>query len=305
MRKPILVVMAAGMGSRYGGLKQIDPVGPSGEIIIDYSIHDAIEAGFEKVVFIIRPEIEDAFREKVGDSLDGRIETAYAFQTLDALPAGMTCPPARQKPWGTGHAVFCAKDLIDAPFAVINADDFYGRAAFSKLYNYLEAAADTDTYDYCMVGYVLNNTLTDHGHVSRGVCRVDAEGRLAGIDERTKIQRFGAEVKYTDDEGATWTAIDPQSIASMNMFGYTPSILDELESRFVAFLEEKGQEPKSEFFIPLVTSDLIAEGKAAVHILPTDAHWLGVTYQEDTPVVQKAILELVAAGAYPECLWGK
>ncbi len=297
-----LVVMAAGMGSRYGGLKQIDPVGPSGEIVIDYSIYDALAAGFTKVVFIIREDIEEAFREKVGKSIEPRIKTEYVFQKLDNLPAGFEVPADRTKPWGTGHAVLCAKDAVDGPCAVINADDFYGAASFAAMGSYLAKAADTDVYDYSMVGFVLGNTLTDHGHVARGVCTGDAEDNLSAIVERTKIQRFGEGAKYTEDE-ENWVDIDTNCIVSMNMWGYTPSIFGELENRFGKFLDANMDNPKSEYFIPTVTNELIQEGKARVKILKTTERWHGVTYQEDKPKVKQAIGDMVAAGRYPQKLW--
>ncbi len=304
MAGPQLVVMAAGIGSRYGGLKQIDPVGPSGEIVIDYAVHDALKAGFDKVVFIIRRDIKDVFRRKVGEAVERRVETAYVLQGLDDLPKGFELPPGRTKPWGTAHAVLCAKDAVTAPFAVINADDFYGPGAFKALGEALRNVVDDErTYNYCMVGYRLRNTLTEHGHVARGVCTATEDGFLADLVERTKIRKFGDAVRYTED-GNNWTEIPADSIVSMNMWGFTPSVFEELEARFPRFLEENIDDPRAEFFVPTVVNELIQEGRARVRILPTDEKWLGVTYQQDKPRVKEAILAMVRSGDYPERLWG-
>lgn len=305
MADPTLVVMAAGIGSRYGGLKQIDPVGPSGEIVIDYSIYDAIKAGFKKVVFIIRKDIEQVFREKVGSTIEKQVETEYAFQELDKLPAGYEVPAGRTKPWGTGHAVLCAKDTVDGPFAAINADDFYGADSFRALGDYLRSVeSNQPVYPFSMVGYVLANTLTEHGHVARGVCTTNAEGYLETVVERTKIQKFDDGVKFTED-GENWEVIDPQSVVSMNMWGFTKEYMDELEARFPKFLDENINTPKSEFFVPFVVNDLIQEGKAKVKVLECKERWYGVTYQEDKPQLKQAILDKVEAGIYPRNLWGK
>jgi len=303
MAFPQLVVMAAGIGSRYGGLKQIDPVGPSGEIIIDYALYDAIAAGFQKVIFVISRAIEQAFKAKIGGAIEKKVEVAYAFQQLDALPDGFDVPPDRQKPWGTAHAVLCAKDQVDGPFAVINADDYYGRGAFQALSDYLKTAEDTaDFYDYCMVGYTLSNTLTRHGHVARGICSVSSEGYLETVVERTRIQQFGDEVKYTED-GENWIAIDGDSVVSMNMWGFTPSFMSELQARFPAFLEKNMADPKAEYFVPTVVNDLIIEGKASVKVLPTDERWFGVTYKQDKAEAVQAISRKIAEGVYPKQLW--
>ena len=295
--------MAAGIGRRYGGLKQIDPVGPSGEIVIDYSIHDALRAGFGKVVFVIREEIEEAFRETIGRNVEDRVETEYVFQRLDALPEGFEAPPGREKPWGTAHAVLCAAGAVTAPFAAINADDFYGRGAFESLSGYLsDARDDSGVYDFCMVGYVLENTLTDYGHVARGVCAVDNDGQLENIVERTKIKRFDGAVRFTEDD-ENWTDIDPRATVSMNMWGFTPGLMDELETRFRRFLEEFGNDPKKEFFLPTVVNELIEEGKARVKVLDCPERWYGVTYREDREPLTAMIAERVASGVYPEKLW--
>ncbi len=303
MAEPQLVVMAAGIGSRYGGLKQIDPVGPSGEIVLDYAIYDAIRAGFKKVVFIIRKEIEDVFREKVGHTIDKQIETAYVFQELDKLPPGFSVPEGRTKPWGTGHAILCAREAVTGPCAVINADDFYGPDSFRVLGEYLRNAQDADgLYDFSMVGFVLNNTLTEHGHVARGICTSNADGYLENVVERTKIQRFGQKVRFTEDD-KTWTDINKASTVSMNFWGLTPVIFDELANRFPAFLEANTKNLKAELFIPTIINDLIQEGKARVKILPTTDSWFGVTYQEDKPRLKEEIQNKIATGEYPENLW--
>jgi len=303
MPKPTLVVMAAGIGSRYGGLKQIDPVGPRGEIIIDYSLYDALLAGFGKVVFILRREIEAAFREGVGRRIESRCKTEYVIQGLDDLPAGFSVPAGREKPWGTAHAVLCCRNAVDGSFAVINADDFYGRSSFSTLADHLRVARDTAVaYDYSMVGYVLENTLTQHGHVTRGVCSVDDDGYLEEIHERHKVKRLSDRVCYSEDD-RTWIEIPEGKPVSMNMWGFTPSLFAELEARFPVFLREAGDDPKAEFLLPEVVSDLLAEGRARVRVLPTRERWFGVTYPQDKAWVKAGIRELVDRGVYPNPLW--
>jgi dTDP-glucose pyrophosphorylase len=304
MAEPQLVVMAAGIGSRYGGLKQVDPVGPSGEIVIDYSIYDALRAGFQRVVFVIRRDIEDVFREKVGRSIESRVDTRYVFQQLDALPAGFAPPPGRTKPWGTGHAALVARDAVDANCAVINADDYYGPASFAILAEHLRRAHDRNGIaDYAMVAFRLRNTVTEHGHVARGVCTARPDGRLASIVERPRIQTFGQAIRFSEDDGATWTDIAPDSLVSMNMWGFTPSIFDALAEGFPRFLRDRGADPKAEYFLPSVVNDLIQSGKADVRILPTDEKWYGVTYQEDKPELKAFIARQVREGRYPERLW--
>jgi hypothetical protein len=302
--KPTLVLMAAGLGSRYGGLKQIDPVGPSGEIIIDYSIYDALKVGFGKVVFIITKQNEEAFRERIGYRIEKLVDTEYVFQRVDDVPAGFEVPSDRKKPWGTGHAVMSCHNAVNTPFAVINADDFYGQASFKLLYDFLsEVDCQSDTYKYCMVGFQLENTLTEHGHVARGVCKVDANGYLQGINERTKIQKFEASAKYTED-GENWVDIPEGSTVSMNTWGFSPSIFKELDARFSPFLDfSKDNILKAEYFLPTVVDNLILEGKACVKVLPSRERWYGVTYQEDKPIVKQAISELILKGIYPEKLW--
>lgn len=305
MKKPVLVIMAAGMGSRYGGLKQIDSIDEQGHIIIDFSIYDAVKAGFEKVVFIIKKADEKEFKEAIGNRMEKRIQVEYVYQELDRLPEGYTVPEGRKKPFGTGHAILCCKDVLDAPFAVINADDYYGRYAFEEIYRYLTTHGDDTTYRYCMVGYVLENTLTENGHVARGVCRTDEKNHLVEITERTHIMRHGDGTAYTEDEGETWHTLPEGSTVSMNMWGFTPSILGELEQRFPIFLEKNLKEnpQKCEFFLPSVVSELIGEEKAEVEVLKTTDRWYGVTYHEDKQVVMDAIVNLKQQGVYPNKLW--
>jgi dTDP-glucose pyrophosphorylase len=300
--KPTLLVLAAGMGSRYGGLKQLDQVGPSGETIIDYSIFDAIRAGFGKVVFIIRRDIEKAFKEAIGSRYEGKIKVDYAFQQLDALPEGFSVPEGREKPWGTGHAVFCAKDLINEPFAVINGDDFYGRDGFKLLADYLYNAEDGEKADFSMCGFIMRNTLSDNGSVSRGVCEVNSDGNLSQVVEHTKIERNGKAAKSFIEDG---TVIDftGDEIVSMNMWGFTPSLFGYMENMFIDFLKERGNEMKSEFFIPLVADTLIKQGKADVKVMTSKDEWFGITYREDKPAVVASIKELVEQAIYPEKLF--
>jgi dTDP-glucose pyrophosphorylase len=299
-----LLVMAAGIGSRYGGLKQIDPVGPNGEIVVEYSVYDALRAGFDKVVFVIRSEIEDAFRERIGRSVESRVETTYVLQELDRLPAGFSLPAGRTKPWGTGHAILCARRSVVTPFAAINADDFYGRTAFDALAGHLRNAGDSGGIsDYAMVGYVLENTLSEHGHVARGVCKTGADGCLVDIRERQRVRGFPDGVKFAGDDGA-WVGLPAGSFVSMNIWGFTPGLFGELEARFPAFLRASAPDIlKAEFLIPEVVGSLVREGKARVKILPTAEKWFGVTYPEDRARVQAAIREIVARGVYPEDLW--
>lgn len=304
MTNPTLVVLAAGVGSRYGGLKQIEPVGPNGEIILDYSIYDALKAGFEKVVFIIKKEIEEVFRERVGSKIERQCETVYVLQDLEDLPPGFNVPPGRKKPWGTAHATLSCRGVVRSPFAVVNADDYYGLSVFQKISDFLSQVKDKDDLlNYCMVGYILNNTLTKHGHVARGVCKVNNQGFLEDIDERTHIEIMGNQVKYTED-GETWIELSKDSIVSMNLWGFTPSIFQELEWRFTQFLEENSDNlEKVEYFLPYLIKILIKENRAAVRVLSTDERWFGVTYQEDKPLVQNAIQSLIHNGFYPEKLW--
>ncbi len=306
MKKPVLVIMAAGMGSRYGGLKQIDPVDPQGHIIMDFSLYDAKKAGFEKVVFIIKKENEADFRERIGDRISRIMDVSYVFQDLNNIPEGYQVPEGRVKPWGTGHAVLSCLGCVDAPFAVINADDYYGSHAFQVIYDFLTTHQDDEKYHYTMVGYILENTLTENGHVARGVCETDENGYLLGIHERTHIERRGDITAYTEDDGATWVEIPEGSTVSMNMWGFTESMLGELKDRFGEFLADalKNNPLKGEYFLPSVVGELLEEGKADVKVLKSTDKWYGVTYKEDKPVVEAAIRKLKADGLYPENLWG-
>ncbi len=297
--------MAAGMGSRYGGLKQIDPVDKEGHIIMDFSIYDAKRAGFEKVVFIIKKENEADFKEAVGKRIEKVMEVAYVFQELSNIPEGFEIPEGRVKPWGTAHAVLSAIDEIDGPFAVINADDYYGRHAFQAIYDYLTTHADDEKYRYTMVGYRLKNTVTDNGHVARGVCRLNADNELVSVTERTRIEKRNGGIEYSEDDGATWNIIDGETLVSMNMWGFTHSILEEIKAGFPVFLEKglKENPMKCEYFLPAVVSRLLEEGRAAVKVLESEDKWYGVTYKEDKPVVVEAVRSLKDAGLYPDKLW--
>ena len=305
-KKPVLVVMAAGMGSRYGGLKQIDPVGCQGEAILDFSLYDAHEAGFETAVIIIKEAIREDFMEMVGKRLEKcPMEIRYSYQELDKLPEGYTVPAGRTKPWGTCHAVLCAKNEIgDAPFAVINADDYYGKSAYKVIYDALCAAQDGEKYDYCMVGYLLGNTVTDNGSVARGICQAE-NGCLTQVVERTRIEKQSDGIRFTED-GETWTDLSADTIVSMNLWGFTPSFLPELEARFPHFLDTlavKNPE-KAEYFLPLAVQDLLSEGKATVKVLQSPDKWFGVTYAADKPVVVEALKEKTDEGLYPATgLW--
>lgn len=308
MKKPVLVVMAAGMGSRYGGLKQIDPVDAQGHIIMDFSIFDAVRAGFEKVVFIIKKENEKDFREAIGDRLSRQIEVSYVFQDLHNLPEGYEVPEGRVKPWGTGHAVLSCIGTVDGPFAVINADDYYGKHAFQMAYDFLASGEEEqDVYQYMMVGYKLENTLTENGHVARGVCETDEEGHLIKINERTHIEKREDCTAYTEDDGKTWVEIPEGSTVSMNMWGFSESILGELKNRFRAFLDANlpVNPLKCEYFLPFVVDELLKEKKATVKVLKSMDKWYGVTYKEDKPVVVQAIQKLKDEGLYPQNLWEK
>ncbi len=304
MNKPVLVIMAAGMGSRYGGLKQLDPVGSYGQLIIDYSIYDARRAGFETVVFVIKPEIEADFKEAIGDRVSKVMNVKYAYQLKEDLPQGYTVPAGRTKPWGTAHAALAARKIVDGPFAVINADDYYGPEAYQEIFNYLSTHQDGEVYEYVMVGYLLKNTVTENGTVARGVCEETADHYLTQVTERTKIEK-GEPPRYTEDDGKTWTDLSADTIVSMNMWGFTRSFLDEALARFPAFLDKTLAEnpEKGEYFLPTVVSQLIDEGKARVKVLRSEDKWYGVTYREDKPTVVAAIAEKTAAGLYPDRLW--
>ena len=305
-KKPVLVVMAAGMGSRYGGLKQIDPVGSHGEAILDYSIYDAYEAGFRTAVIIIKEAIKKDFMDTVGARLaNSPMEIRYAYQELTCIPEGFTVPEGRTKPWGTCHAVYCAKDAIDgAPFAVINADDYYGKSAFRTVYERLSKAADGEKYDFCMVGYHLGNTVTDHGSVARGVCTADGNGYLADIVERLRIEKYENGIHFTED-GENWTDLNEDTIVSMNMWGFTPAFLEEIGKRFPAFLtvDVPKNPQKAEFFLPFLVSSLLEAGKATVQVLSSADKWYGVTYAADKPMVVAALKAMADNGLYPDGLW--
>lgn len=305
MVKPVLVIMAAGMGSRYGGLKQIDPVDEYGNIIMDYSIFDAVEAGFEKVVFIIKKENEKDFKEVIGNRMEKRIKVEYVYQSLDCLPDGYTVPEGRVKPFGTGHAVLSCYSVIEGPFAVINADDYYGKKAFQMIYDYLKNHGDDEKYRYTMVGYELGNTLSESGHVARGICTIDKEGYLTEIQERTRIERKDDGVAFTEDDGISWTALPMDACVSMNMWGFNHSMLEELKDRFTKFLDENLEKNplKCEYFLPSVVGELLQEKKATVKVLSSKDKWYGVTYKEDKEKVVNAMKELKKFGFYPETLW--
>ncbi len=284
-----LVVMAAGMGSRFGGLKQMEPISEDGRVLLDFSAYDAVKAGFTKIVFVIKKAIADDFISIVGKRIEKMVKVEYVYQELDKLPEGFTCPEGREKPWGTSHAILCCKDAVNEPFAVVNADDYYGRGAFEKIYN--ELIKDND--DYCMAGYRVKNTLTENGYVSRGVCEV-VDGCLTGVVERTKIM----DCKFTEDDGETWTELDPDTLVSMNLWGFKPDIFQYLEEGFINFLKEKINVPKSEYYLPQTVAELIESGKKTVKVIPAEDKWYGVTYKEDKADVVKAIGEFIAAGMY-------
>lgn len=306
MNKPVLVVMAAGMGSRYGGLKQIDPVDEHGNIIIHYSLFDAYRAGFRTVVFIIKPELEETFKEVIGPEVPQKMEIKYAYQVSDDLPAGYSVPEGRTKPWGTAHAALAARNMVDGPFAIINADDYYGVGAFKTIYDYLCDHPDTsESYEYVMVGYLLKNTVTENGSVARGVCTSTADGYLDTIVERTKIVKGEQMPRFTEDDGATWTDLPNDTLVSMNMWGFNRSYLDEAAARFPAFLDANlpTNPLKCEYFLPLVVSQLLSDGKARVRVLSSQDKWYGVTYKEDKPVVVNALADMRRNGVYPEIIW--
>ncbi len=305
MNKPVLVIMAAGMGSRYGGLKQIDPISDRGEIILDFSLYDAMMAGFEKIIFIIKKENEEDFRRLIDQRAGKYMKVEYAFQELTDIPQGYQVPAERVKPWGTCHAVLSARKLIDGPFAVINADDYYGPGAFQIIYDYLDQAKDDGKYRYCMVGYNLEKTLTENGHVARGVCKVGENGQLLDIVERTKIMYHDGGIAFTEDDGITWQALEEGTTVSMNFWGFTESFVREMEERFPAFLDKALVENplKGEYFLPGVVDQLIKEDKATVKVLHSHDKWYGVTYKEDKQSVVDALQSMKDKGLYPEKLW--
>ena len=305
MDKPVLVIMAAGMGSRYGGLKQIDPIDNQGHIIMDFSIFDAKRAGFEKVIFIIKKENEADFKEAIGNRISKEIEVSYVYQDLHNIPEGFEIPEGRVKPWGTAHAVLSAIDEINGPFAVINADDYYGRDAFHKIFKFLTQNQDDDKYRYAMVGYKLENTLTENGHVARGICTTDENDHLVKVVERTRIERKGEGAAYTEDDGETWIPVATDSIVSMNLWGFSASFLQEIKKGFASFLEEglRNNPLKCEYFLPSVVTNLLEADKATVTVLTSQDRWYGVTYKEDKPVVVNALQSMKDNGVYPPEVW--
>jgi len=303
MNKPVLVIMAAGMGSRYGGLKQLDPVDNDGHIIMDFSMYDAKRAGFEKVVFIIKHEIEEEFKEHVGKRMEKYMDVAYAYQNIDNIPEGYEVPEGRVKPWGTAHAVYSCMDEIDGPFAVINADDYYGVEAFKLIYDYLSTHADDDKYRYTMVGYHLANTVTDNGYVSRGVCETNENGELISVTERTRIEKYNGGVAYTEDDGNTWVQVPDDTTVSMNMWGLTPEFFAILKNGFEQFLNKTDMEDlKAEYLLPTIIGELLKEGTVSVKVLKSEDQWFGVTYKEDRETVVEAVKSLIDKGIYPDKL---
>lgn len=305
-QQPTLIIMAAGMGSRYGGLKQVDKITDAGEIILDFSLYDAMMAGFNRAVFVIKEENREIFREMVDERAGRFMEIEYAYQKLDDISEGFTVPEDRQKPWGTAHAVLACRELINGPFVVINADDYYGPDAFVQIYDYLTTHKDDDVYEYCMVGYQLKNTVTENGHVARGVCELDDKGFLKKVTERTRIMHHGDSIAYTEDDGESWTPLADDTIVSMNFWGFSKSMMDELQNGLPAFLEQAlAENPlKGEYFLPGVADRLVQEGKARVKVLTSHDKWYGVTYKEDKEDVKNALQSMKDKGEhYPEKLW--
>lgn len=303
--KPTLIIMAAGMGSRYGGLKQVDRITDTGEIILDFSLYDAMMAGFERVVFVIKEEHRELFRELVDERAGRYMQVEYAYQKLDDIPEGFEIPEGREKPWGTGHAVLACRHLINGPFAVINADDYYGVGGFSDIYEYLTGNRDGEKYSYCMVGYKLENTVTENGHVARGVCDIDENGYLKQVTERTKIMRKEQGISYTEDDGRTWVKLPDDTVVSMNFWGFSHSMMEELEKGMPEFLDTalKNNPIKGEYYLPAAADRLIREGKATVKVLTSHDKWYGVTYKQDREDVKNALESMKDKGFYPEKLW--
>lgn len=301
--KPTLIIMAAGMGSRFGGLKQVTPVGPSDEKLMDYSIFDALRAGFGKVVFVIKHAIEQEFKEKIGNAVAAHVPVEYVYQELDALPNGYSVPEGREKPWGTGHAVLCCRDVVKEPFVVINADDYYGCDCFALLAEFLKNNPSDGKMHFAMAGYRLCNTLTENGYVSRGICEVAADNRLLSLTERTHIELRDGEPQFTEDDGASWTKLDAGCYVSMNCWSFPAGTLDEFEDLFCAFLDKRGGELKSEFYLPAAVDALVEAGKADVQVIPTEDKWYGMTYAADHEMVRGAIASLTNDGIYPTPIW--
>ena len=302
MGSTTLIIMAAGLGSRYGGLKQVDPVGPNGEIIIDYSIYDALRSGFNKIIFVIKEENKEIFKRSIGEKIQRYVDVEYVYQSLEDLPEGCEVPEGRLKPWGTAHAVYACRDVVKTPFAVINADDYYGYSAFKAIHDYLRGVEEASV-DYTMVGYKLSNTLTENGYVSRGICSIDENSYLKSVKERTKISRFSDGIKYSDAD-ENWQLLSDNSTVSMNIWGFTPRIFSYLEAELQLFFKGLHTNPlKSECFLPNVVNNIITENNCRVKVLESREKWYGVTYKEDKPIVQRAIREFIDKGLYPEKLW--
>jgi dTDP-glucose pyrophosphorylase len=298
-----LLILAAGMGSRYGGMKQVDPFGPSGETITDYSIYDAVKAGFERFVFVISPKMEEDFKTNYIKKFPSHLQVDYVIQSLENLPKGYKLPEDRVKPWGTAHAVLMAKDAINEPFAVINADDYYGRKSYKIMNHFLAQTSEEAPGNYCMVGFELQKTVSEHGSVARGICQVNDKGFLSGMVERTNIYLKSGGIVFEEEDGSVHP-LDTQDTVSMNLFGFTPDFFSHIEEDFKGFLKENANNPKAEIYIPYVVNNLLAAGKSTMSVLQTPDSWFGVTYQEDKPRVLKAIRKLVDDGCYPESLWG-
>lgn len=304
--KPALIIMAAGMGSRFGGLKQVTPLGPSGELIIDYSIHDALEAGFERIVFVIKHEIEDVFKELIGNRIEKIVQTDYVFQELNELPEGYSVPEGRVKPYGTAHAVWCCRDIIKGPFMVINSDDYYGKDCFKLIYDFITKPVNDGIKHLAMAGYILENTLTENGSVSRGVCEIDENNKIISIAERTKIEVRDGNPMYTEDDGKTWTMLDRKAYASMNCWGYPAGMFDLFDKELRIFLDTISTNPlKGEFYLPIMADKMTKEGIADITVLPVQDKWFGVTYAEDKPKVMTALKKLADDGVYAQRLWDK
>jgi choline kinase len=305
MTEPVLVIMAAGMGSRYGGLKQLDPMDEQGNLIIDFSIYDAVRAGFKKIIFIIKHEIEEEFKKRLGNRIAEQVKVEYVYQELDNIPEGYQVPAGRSKPWGTGHAILSCQEFIDGPFAVINADDYYGKQAYQMIYDSLVTTLEEDQNQYYMVGYQLMNTLTENGHVARGVCSMDENNRLIGIQERVRIEKREEQAEFTEDDGITWETIPASSIVSMNLWGFQNNLFPELEHKFKEFLDQEASKNplKAEYFLPSVVGELLKERKATVKVLQSMDRWYGVTYREDKETVIQAIRRFKENGIYPARLW--
>ncbi len=299
--KPTLIIMAAGMGSRFGGLKQLTPVGPGGQLLIDYSVYDAIKAGFGKIVFVIKHEIEEEFKERLGNRIAGKIPVEYVYQELDKLPAGYTVPEGRTKPWGTGHAILCCRGVVKEPFMVINADDFYGRQSYELLADFLQKPQTENNMSFAMSAYILENTLSENGYVSRGICSVDENGKLCGLVERTHIQAIDGKPQFSEDDGKTWEELPAGCAVSMNAWAFPAAMLDHLEERFKAFLDTTAKQnpAKAEFYLPFAVNDMMNDGEAETLVLRTADRWYGMTYAADKQDVMDAIADMTNKGVYP------